>query len=78
MNLFLDYAFNELKGINSMKLYASGQNLFLITDYEGYDPEHTSRPANFNIGNGANRINADVAPGINTDAYPNPRTFTFE
>jgi hypothetical protein len=53
----------------SLKVYASGQNLLLITDYSGYDPELSSRKGNQGI--------ADVAPGINLGAYPNPRTFTF-
>lgn len=70
-NLSLGYTFNELvEGINYIKVYASGQNLFLITDYSGYDPEHTSRPAN-------NAGNVDVAAGINVGAYPNPRTFAL-
>ena len=29
----------KLKGISSAKVYVSGQNLFTITDYTGYDPE---------------------------------------
>ncbi len=70
-NLSVGYTFNELvDGINYVKVYASGQNLFLITDYSGYDPEHTSRPAN-------NAGNVDVAAGINVGAYPNPRTFSL-
>lgn len=75
-NLTIGYTFQDLKGIDFLKLYAGGQNLFLITDYSGYDPEHTSRPANFNQ-SASNRINGDVAAGINTGAYPNPRTLTF-
>lgn len=70
-NLSLGYTFNDvIEGVNYLKVYASGQNLFLITDYSGYDPEHTSRPAN-------NAGNVDVAAGINVGAYPNPRTFSF-
>ncbi|TNJ47033.1 TonB-dependent receptor [Tamlana fucoidanivorans] len=70
-NLSIGYTFNDLfSTIDYLKLYASGQNLFLITDYTGYDPEHTSRPAN-------NAGNVDVAAGINVGAYPNPRTFSL-
>lgn len=68
-NLSLGYSLRDV-GIFDFKFYVSSQNLFLITDYTGYDPEHTSRPAN-------NNGTVDVAPGINAGAYPNPRTFTF-
>ena len=67
-NLALGYTFRDIGGSGTTaKLYVSGQNLFLITDYTGYDPEHTSRPAN-------NAGNVDVAAGINAGSYPNPRT----
>lgn len=67
-NLNIGYEFKELPGLanTTLKLYAGGQNLFLITDYSGYDPELSSRRGG----------QADVAPGINVGAYPNPRTFT--
>jgi len=70
-NLSLSYTIENIsKSGSTAKLYASGQNLFLITNYSGYDPEHTSRPAN-------NAGNVDVAAGINAGAYPNPRTFAL-
>jgi TonB-linked SusC/RagA family outer membrane protein len=68
-NLTLGYTIQDVWGIDSIKLYAGGQNLFLITDYSGYDPELTSRRTN--------QGNEDVAPGINVGAYPNPRTYTL-
>lgn len=70
-NLRLGYTLKGIKGINSIQIYASGQNLLLITNYTGYDPEVTSNPVN------TNNSNADVGPGINIGAYPNPRTYTF-
>ena len=47
-----------------VRVYASGDNLFLITDYTGYDPEvHTD---------------AGIASrGIEYVTYPRARTFTF-
>jgi TonB-linked SusC/RagA family outer membrane protein len=69
-NLNVGYTLNDFLGMDSFKIYAGGQNLFLITDYTGYDPEHTSRSAD---GSG----NTDVAAGINTGAYPNPRTYNI-
>lgn len=69
-NLNIGYTFKEIKGIESLKLYAGGQNLLLLTDYSGYDPEHTSRAAD-------NSGNVDVAAGINAGAYPNPRVYNI-
>lgn len=70
-NLNLGYTINNLFGNDRryVKVYASGQNLFLITDYTGYDPELSSRKGNQGI--------EDVAPGINIGAYPNPRNITI-
>ncbi|MEM1359798.1 MAG: SusC/RagA family TonB-linked outer membrane protein, partial [Bacteroidota bacterium] len=69
-NVNLGYNFGNIAGTDmNLKVYASGQNLLLITDYSGYDPELSSRKGNQGI--------EDVAPGINIGAYPNPRTFTF-
>jgi len=70
-NLSLGYTFSDFSWLknSTIKIYASGQNLFLITDYSGYDPELSSRR------NGQG--NEDVAPGINVGAYPNPRTYSF-
>jgi len=69
-NLNLGYTLNKIGNTNiSLKLYASGQNLLLLTDYTGYDPELSSRKSN--------QGTADVAPGINIGAYPNPRVITI-
>ena len=71
-NLSVGYTFdNPTKGVNSVKLTASGQNLFLITDYSGYDPEVSS--AQSTVG----ETNSDVSSGIDSGAIPNPRVFTF-
>ncbi|MGX1928509.1 SusC/RagA family TonB-linked outer membrane protein [Flagellimonas sp. 2504JD4-2] len=54
----------------SLKLSVTGQNLFLITDYSGIDPEVTT-----NTG----QLNSAALPsrGIDWTAFPNPRTVTF-
>lgn len=54
---------------NSLRLSVTGQNLFLITDYSGLDPEVTS--ATGDLGSGV------PTRGIDWAAYPNPRTITF-
>ena len=42
-NIEIGYTFNKsLPGINSLRVYASGQNLLTFTDYTGLDPESTS------------------------------------
>ncbi|SHF84485.1 TonB-linked outer membrane protein, SusC/RagA family [Arenibacter palladensis] len=70
-NLNIGYTFKDFAGLSNttLKLYVGGQNLFLITDYSGYDPELSSRRGD--------QGNEDVAPGINVGAYPNPRTYTL-
>ncbi len=71
-NLTLGYNFDSpVKGIDYIKVYGSGQNLFLITDYSGYDPEISSSQST----QGA--PNPDVSAGIDSGAIPNPRTYTF-
>lgn len=42
-NIEVGYTFgNSVFGLNSMRIYASGQNLFTVTNYTGLDPESTS------------------------------------
>ncbi|GJM33657.1 MAG: SusC/RagA family TonB-linked outer membrane protein [Saprospiraceae bacterium] len=60
-NLTLGYTFRPGKGFSSIRLYATGQNLFVITKYKGLDPE---------VGNKDN-IGIDNAP------YPRARGFIF-
>ncbi|MFL9845290.1 SusC/RagA family TonB-linked outer membrane protein [Flavobacterium rhizosphaerae] len=42
-NIELGYTFNKaIKGLNTVRIYVSGQNLLTVTDYKGLDPESTS------------------------------------
>jgi TonB-linked SusC/RagA family outer membrane protein len=50
--------------VNSLEVYVSGQNLFTITPYKGYDPE---------IDNGGNPITQGQEFGV----IPNPKTYTI-
>ncbi|TMU55476.1 SusC/RagA family TonB-linked outer membrane protein [Flagellimonas algicola] len=59
--------------IKSLRLSLTGQNLFLITDYSGLDPEVSVSPAN----NGLDLLNGLPTAGIDLTAFPRPRTFTF-
>lgn len=65
-NLALGYTLGENNLFSNFRIYASVQNLFTLTSYEGYDPEASSLGA----GNGA-------ASFIDYGANPNSRTYTF-
>ncbi|MFD1144659.1 SusC/RagA family TonB-linked outer membrane protein [Larkinella insperata] len=65
-NLALGYNLPlNTKYIRSARIYASGQNLFLITNYKGFDPEVNNQ--------GQNNLNR----GDDYDAYPRARMFTL-
>lgn len=61
---------SEKTKIQKLRFYVSVQNLFLITDYTGYDPEVDT----FNAGYGAN---AAFSQNLDFFAYPRPRTWNF-
>ena len=50
---------------SKLRIYATGQNLFCISGYSGYDPEVNSASSN------------PMTPGIDWGAYPKSRVFTF-
>jgi TonB-linked SusC/RagA family outer membrane protein len=50
--------------ISNLRIYASAQNLFCLTNYSGYDPE-VSMSRN------------PMTPGLDWGAYPKSRIFTF-
>ena len=64
-NVSLGYTIPVTKYIKTARVYASGQNLFLITQYSGFDPEVNNQ--------GQNSLNR----GDDYDAYPRARTFTL-
>lgn len=55
-------------GVQSLRVYAQGANLFTITGYSGLDP---------GIGNTGNANAGTTNFGIDEGAYAIPRTFTF-
>ena len=61
---------SEDSSLKSLRFSVTGQNLFLITDYSGIDPEVT-----VNTG----QANAAALPsrGIDWSTFPNPLTVTF-
>jgi hypothetical protein len=66
-------------GINALRVFVTGQNLFIITKYKGYTPDVNS------FGNGVNNkpVNAGdgtaqlMALGIDHGAYSAARTYTI-
>lgn len=71
-NAVLGYAFNTTKlgiskYVSSLRLSVTGQNLFVITKYTGYDPEVNNDKA----------INGVSSYGIDYLSYPKPRTILF-
>lgn len=55
------------KMISSLRFYINGQNLFVITQYDGQDPEVSTNK----------QINGVPSAGIDYTAYPRARTFTM-
>ena len=50
-------------GLNRMRVYFSGYNLWLLTNYTGYDPEVD--------------VQTGLTPGIDYNRYPRSRSFVF-
>lgn len=50
-------------GMSNLRFYVTGYNLFLITNYTGFDPEVDARR------------NPPVTPGVDYSAYPKSRSF---
>jgi len=70
-NLTLSYNAGEvLKTFKAMNIFITGQNLFLITKYDGFDPETNSLTGV----NGSNNTNVPSL-GIDYPHYPSARTF---
>ena len=56
---------------DSLRLYVNGQNLFVITDYSGLDPEVSTQPGSDQLLNGL------PTTGIDYTSFPRPRTITI-
>ena len=68
-NLTLSYAVGNLGSfVKGARVYATGQNLFVLTSYNGFDPEVNT------VKLGTNKV---PSVGIDYLPYPSARTFTF-
>lgn len=56
-------------GVQRLRFYVTGSNLFCITNYSGYDPEVSSYVRNSSY--------SGLTPGIDYSSYPKSRAFTF-
>ncbi|MFI1743293.1 SusC/RagA family TonB-linked outer membrane protein [Thalassobellus sediminis] len=56
-------------GLNRFRFYGSIFNAFTLTGYKGFDPE-----VNVNDNDGSGNF---PTPGLDLNAYPRPRTYTF-
>lgn len=73
MTLGYTFLFNDI-GIERLRLYISGENLFVLTKYTGVDPEIKIEEWNSEEG----KMDALKNPGIDRfDVYPKARTVTF-
>jgi len=67
-NATLSYSLGNLgKSIRNASMFITGQNLFVITNFSGFDPE-------VNVDKGTNFV---PSVGIEYQPYPTPRTFTI-
>ena len=51
--------------VSKLRVYATGQNLFCLNNYSGYDPEVSTASK------------SPMTPGLDWGAYPKSRVFTF-
>lgn len=69
------YDFSKLSleriGLSALKLYVTGENLFTITNYSGFDPEVSS------FGNSTDTGLKNQAMGIDYGTYPQARNIIF-
>jgi len=67
-NLTIGYTlpkiFTRKFGVQNLRVYATGNNLFCWTAYSGQDPEVSTSKSN-------------LSPGIDNSAYPKARSYVF-
>lgn len=61
----LPQALSEKMKMKKLRVYASGYNLGLLTNYSGFDPEVSTRRK------------TPLTPGVDYSAYPRSRSFVF-
>lgn len=73
-SMTLGYTFHFNKSVDRLRLYATGENLFVLTKYSGLDPEINIE----RYDNSTGKMDALSNPGIDRfDVYPRARTFSL-
>lgn len=74
-NLSVGYNVQGLSdfGVRRLRIFATVQNVFVLTPYEGYDPEVNTNVTGRGLGF---RSIARPTRGVDYTSYPRPRTFT--
>ena len=67
LNLGFNVPVDKVDWLSQARIYVSGQNLFVITDYTGYDPEVNTPSA----------LGGNLSYGIDFANYPRARTILF-
>jgi TonB-linked SusC/RagA family outer membrane protein len=75
-NLTIAYNFKKIKGLQNLRVYASGNNLFVITPYKGLDPEIRTSGDAVNNSGVTNEAYIDATYGAD-GYYPRARSFSF-
>jgi TonB-dependent starch-binding outer membrane protein SusC len=83
-NITLGYTFKRVsKAFNSIRLYATVENLLTITKYSGWDPEvdtkgyESSGAGTTGAGTAGGGQTANAGAGMDFNAYPAMRSYTF-
>lgn len=71
LSLGYDVPLADASFLKSLRFSLTAQNLFVITDYSGLDPEVSVSPS------GGDLLNGLPVFGIDYTGYPRPRTFTL-
>ncbi len=67
--LSLGYRVGRIAGVGDWNVSLIGRNLFMITDYKGFDPE---------VGVGGGALGSGVLNAIDAYTFPNLRTLSFQ
>ena len=64
-NLQLGYTFKKIPGVNKLRLYIAGQNLFTLTGYNGVEPEVSGSVLSFGFGGWTYPVQRIYSVGVN-------------
>ena len=70
-------ALSKTKVIKGLRIYFSGQNLVTITNYSGFTPEIQALDPPVTTNNVVPKVSQATNAGIELNAYPSVKTFSF-